>query len=126
MQLMSISISLETLSARELLADAYDEYPEVNLQTENENEVSDRKLKDGSTAGNIEPLGVDLENGKHASQKAKQERGIMSPYITPGELDSIVVKKPQNKASNMSKYSDLESMDLDPRSMMKQFKGEAP
>ena len=122
---MSFSISLETLSARELLADAYDEYPEVNLQTENENEVSDRKLKDGSTAGNIEPLGVDLENGKHASQNAKQERG-MSPYITPGELDSIVVKKPQNKASNMSKYSDLESMDLDPRSMMKQFKGEAP
>jgi hypothetical protein len=126
---MSFSISLETLSARELLADAYDEYPEVNLQTENENEVSDRKLKDGSTAGNIEPLGVDLENGKQArlsSQKAKQERGIMSPYITPGELDSIVVKKPQNKASNMSKYSDLESMDIDPRSMMKQFKGEAP
>ena len=125
MQLMSFSISLETLSARELLADAYDEYPEVNLQTENENEVSDRKLKDGSTAGNIEPLGVDLENGKHASQKAKQERG-MSSYITPGELDSIVVKKPQNKASNMSKYSDLESMEIDPRSMMKQFKGEAP
>ena len=125
---MSFSISLETLSARELLADAYDEYPEVNLQTENENEVSDRKLKDGSTAGNIEPLGVDLENGKQArlsSQKAKQERG-MSPYITPGELDSIVVKKPQNKANNMSKYSDLESMDIDPRSMMKQFKGEAP
>jgi hypothetical protein len=50
----------------------------------------------------------------------------MSPYITPGELDSIVVKKPQNKTNNMSKYSDLESMDIDPRSMMKQFKGEAP
>jgi hypothetical protein len=72
-QLMSFSISLETLSARELLADAYDEYPEVNLQTENEIEVSDRKLKDGSTAGNIEPVGVDLENGKQVrlSQKAK-------------------------------------------------------
>lgn len=71
---MSFSISLETLSANELLADAYDEYPEVNLQTENENELSDRNLKeDGSTAGNIEPLGVDLEKGKQIrlTQKAK-------------------------------------------------------
>ena len=53
----------------------------------------------------------------------------MSPYITPGELDSIVVKRPQHnqkRTNNMSKYSDLESMEIDPRSMMKQFKGEAP
>jgi hypothetical protein len=69
-----LSISLETLSARELLGEAYDEYPEINLQTENENEeVSAHKLKDGSTVGNIEPVGYDIENGKQvrSAKKAK-------------------------------------------------------
>lgn len=45
----------------------------------------------------------------------------MIPYITPGDHDSIVMKKPQNdrnKSKNMSKHSDLESMDIDPRSKM--------
>ncbi len=53
----------------------------------------------------------------------------MIPYITPGDHDSIVIKKPQHypsKTNNLSKYSDLESMDIDPRSKMFQLKGEAP
>ena len=99
------------------------------MQTETENEVSAHKLKDGSTA-NVEPIGVDLEVGKQgrSAKKSKQELGII-PYTTPGENDSIVIKKPQhnqNKTNNISKYSDLESVDIDPRSKMLQLKGEAP
>lgn len=44
------------------------------MQTENENEeVSAHKLRDGSTFGNVEPVGVDLEYGKQvrSAQKAK-------------------------------------------------------
>jgi hypothetical protein len=49
-------MSLQTLAGRELLGG--DDYPEdVNLQTENENYISTQKLG----AGNVEPVGVDLE-----------------------------------------------------------------